>query len=97
MKVPKQIADKAKVYQEACETARKAFEDVVAWLNENTDGASGVYIDDLFVTGKPTGHLQSGDEYCDQHSVGYCGDSFAGKYYHPIEGSNLYLGYHYDC
>lgn len=97
MKVPKEIADKAKAYQYAMEVANKAFEEVVEWLNENTDGASGVYIDNLFVTNTPTGKLQNGDEYCDQSSVGYCGDSYEGNYYHPIEGSDLFLGYGYEC
>lgn len=96
MRVPKEIAEKARTYQEAITVANKAFEEVEAWLNENTD-SDGVCIQDLFIAEKPTGKLQCGDEYCDQHAVGCCGDSFAGKYYHPIEGSNQYLGYEYEC
>lgn len=96
MKVPKEIAEKARAYQEAMKVANKAYEEVTEWLNENTD-ADGVYIDDLFVTDTPTGKEQYDGEYCDQHSTGWSGDSFAGKYYHPIEGSDLYLGYSYEC
>lgn len=92
MKVPKEIADKVKIYLDGM----KAFGEVVEWLNENTD-SDGVYINDLFIVDEPTGHEQNDGEYCDQHSVGWCEDSFAGRYYHPIEGSHEYLGYYYDC
>lgn len=94
MKVPKEIADKVRVYEEASKTAREAFEAVVKWLNENT-GSDAVSIDELFITNEPSGHLQEGDEYCDQHT-GYCEDYYYGNYYHPIEGSAEYLGYHFD-
>lgn len=96
MNVPKEIADKAKAYQDAMAVANKAYEEVVEWLQNNTE-ADSVYIDDLFVVDKPTGKEQNDGEYCDQHSTGWSGDSFAGKYYHPIEGSNEYMGYHYEC
>lgn len=96
MKVPKEIAEKARAYQEATKVADQAFEEVCAWLNENTD-ADGVYINDLFIVDTPTGKEQDEGEYCDQHSVGWCEDSYEGKYYHPIEGSHEYLGYHYEC
>lgn len=95
MNVPKEIADKAKAYQEAMEVANKAYEEVVEWLQENTE-ADGVYINGLFVTDHPTGNEQGEGEYCEQHT-GYCEDDYYGKYYHPIEGSNLYLGYNYEC
>lgn len=91
MKVPKEIADKAKIYQEG----KKAFEEVIDWLKENTD--DGVFIEDIFITDEPTGHEQNDGEYCDQYEVGCCGDSFAGNYYHPIEGSTQYLGYSFEC
>lgn len=96
MKVPQEIAEKVTAYQDATKVARKAFAEVTAWLNENTE-ADGVYVDDLFITETPTGDEQGEGEYCDQHSVGWCEDSFAGKYYHPIEGSDKYLGYSYSC
>ena len=92
MKVPKEIADKVKVYQEG----KKACEEVVEWLGKNTDG-DGVFIEDLFIVDEPTGSEQNDGEYCDQHQVGWCEDSFAGNYYHPIEGSSQYLGYSFSC
>lgn len=76
--------------------AQQNFKEVVDWLNENT-ASDSVYIDNLFITDTPTGKEQGEGEYCDQHSVGWCGDSFAGNYFHPIEGSDLYLGYTYEC
>lgn len=96
MNIPKEIADLAKAYEKAMETANKAYETVVKWLNENTE-ADAVYITGLFVTDRPRGRLQREGEYCDQHAVGFDGDSFEGSYYHPIEGSALYLGYSYEC
>lgn len=91
MKVPKEIADKVKAYQEG----QKALEEVIEWLRANTD--DDVFIEDIFIVDEPTGHEQNDGEYCDQHAVGWCGDSYEGNYYHPIEGSPQYLGYSYSC
>ena len=91
MKVPKEIAEKVNAYREG----QKAFQEVVAWLLENT--GNDVFIEDLFIVDEPTGREQNDGEYCDQHSVGWCEDSFAGNYYHPIEGSPQYLGYSFSC
>ena len=92
MKVPKEIAEKVKIYQ----AGLKAFEEVVEWLNQNTE-ADGVNVNYLFIADKTTGREQDDGEYCEQYSYGYCEVSFYGKYYHPIEGSTQYLGYHFDC
>lgn len=91
MKIPKEIADKVNIYREG----QKAFAEVVEWIITNTD--NDVYINDLFIVDEPSGDEQNDGEYCDQHTVGWCEDSFAGKYYHPIEGSPQYLGYSYEC
>lgn len=91
MKVPKEIADKVKIYQEG----QKAFEEVVEWLRATTDDY--VFIEDVFIVDEPTGDEQNDGEYCDQYAVGCCEDSYAGNYYHPIEGSPQYLGYSYEC
>lgn len=96
MKVPQEIADKVKVFNEAMEVADKAYDEVTAWLRANT-GADCVSIEDLFITNTPTGTEQNDGEYCDQTAVGWSGDSFSGCYYHPIEGSDKYLGYSYEC
>lgn len=96
MKVPAEIAEKAKRYQELNKEAQRLYEELEDWLNENT-GADAVFITDIFVAEKPKGKLQNGDEYCSQSSYGYSGDSFVGTYYLPVEGSSLYLGYGYDC
>ena len=91
MKVPKEIAEKIKIYQ----AGLKAFKDVVEWLNQNTE-ADGVNVNRLFIVDKPTGRKQDDGEYCEQHSYGCCEDSFYGKYYHPIDGSTQYLGYDFN-
>lgn len=96
MKVPAKIAEKAKRYQELNDEAQRLYEELEDWLNENT-GADAVFITDIFLTEKPKGRLQNGDEYCDQRSYGESGDSFIGEYYLPVEGSEMYLGYGYDC
>lgn len=96
MKVPKEIAEKAREYEEAMKVANQAYGEVTSWLKENT-GIEGVYISDLFITDAPSGDNQGEGEYCDQWEVGYCGDSFEGTYYHPIEGSDNYMAYRYEC
>lgn len=92
MKIPKEYAEKVKRYLELKAESEKLFEEVVAWLNEYS--ADGVYVDELFLTDEPTGYLQEDDEYCDQWT-GYCEDDFHGNYYHQIEGSEEYVGFHY--
>ena len=91
MKVPKEIAEKVKIYQEGL----KAFEDVVDWLKQNTE-ADGVDVNRVFIVDAPTGRKQDDGEYCEQHSYGCCEDYFYGKYYHPIDGSTQYLGYDFN-
>lgn len=94
MRVPKEIADMALEYQDAKKKADELWEAVSEWLYENTE-ADGVYIDNIFISDEPTGSLQNGDEYCDQH-CGYLEDDFYGNYYHPVEGEKYYLGYSYQ-
>lgn len=92
MKIPKEYAEKVKRYLELKAESEKLFEEVVAWLTEHS--ADGVYVDELFLTDTPTGDLQEDDEYCDQWT-GYCEDDFHGNYYHQVEGSEEYVGFHY--
>lgn len=96
MKVPAEIAEKAKRCQELNDEAQRLYEELEDWLNKNT-GTDTAFITDIFLTEKPKGWLQNGDEYCDQHSYGDSGDSFFGEYYLPVEGSEMYLGYGYGC
>ncbi len=94
MKIPMEIAEKVRRHQRASKEAKKLFEEVVAWLNENTD-AEAVYITEIFITDEPSGTLQNGDEYCDQWQ-GFLEDDYSGNYFHHIEGSNEYVGYSYE-
>lgn len=97
MKIPKEIVDKVSEYQIAQKKAEELYREVTEWLNENTD-ADYVYIDSVYISDKPTGRKQAEDgEYCEQHEYGDSGDSFYGEYYHQIEGSKKYVGYHYSC
>ena len=97
MRIPKEIAKKVSEYQITQKKAESLYKEVVEYLKENTD-ADAVDIEDIFISDKPTGKKQSEDgEYCEQHEVGYSGDSFYGKYYHKIDESDKYLGYHYSC
>lgn len=97
MKIPKEIADKVQEYQILNGKAQCLWNEVMEWLNENTN-SDGVDIEDIFITDKPTGEKQNADgEYCEQHTLGIIEDSFYGKYYHQIEGSDKYVGYDFSC
>ena len=94
--MPKEIAYKVTEYQIAQRKAEQLWKEVTKWLNENTD-ADSVIIDEIYITDKPTGEKQTEDgEYCDQYEYGDSGDSFYGEYYHEIEDSDKYFGYHYS-
>ena len=95
MKAPKEIAKKIREYKKLENRTKRLFKEITKWFNEN--GADGVSIEDIFVSVKPSGQNQNGDEYCDQSSWGDSGDSFSGSYYHQVEGSNEYVGYKYWC
>ena len=95
MKIPKEYGEKVKRYLELKAEEESLFNEVVDWLKEYGD-ADGICVERLFLTDRPTGELQNGDEYCDQH-CGYLGDDFSGNYYHQIEGSDEYVGYYYWC
>ena len=96
MNIPKEIADKVQAYHDAMEIANKAYEEVTEWINENTD-ADGVCIVDLNIVDEPQGAKQGNGEYCNQICNGWSEDSFSGTYFHPIEGSNKFLAYAYEC
>lgn len=95
MKIPQEIAEKVRQYIEHNKLAKANFADVENWLKENTI-AEGVGIEEIFITDKPTGSKQFGDEYCEQWTV-YCEDDYRGNYYHQIENSDEYVGYYYEC
>lgn len=91
MKIPMEIADKVELYQRLSKQAEALHKEVVNWLVDETD-AEG--IGEIYITDRPTGRLQSDDEYCDQTCHGE--DWYTGNYYHQIEGSNKYVGYSFD-
>lgn len=98
MKIPKEIADKVVEYKIAQQKVVRLRSEVVEWLTENTSSADAVDIENIYIADNPTGRKQtSAGEYCEQHEYGDSGDSFYGEYYHQIEGSNKYVGYHYSC
>lgn len=100
MKVPKEVATFVEEYEKInnqikelhkeLEACKKVFID---WEKENSE--AGVWIDDLFIVDKPTGEKQSDGEYCNQTCHGE--DWFTGTYYYPIEGSDKYVAYTYEC
>lgn len=97
MKIPKEIADKVEEYLIAQKKAESLWKEVTEWLVENTS-ADGVDIENIYISDKPTGRKQTADgEYCEQHEGEDSGDSFFGEYYHQIEDSDKYVGYHYSC
>lgn len=92
MKVPMKIAFKVIEYQQLRKQTDQVYEEIRKYFMDET-GAECV--GEPFIADKPTGHLQNDDEYCDQHCI--YEDWYVGTYYHPIEGSRKYVGYHYEC
>lgn len=100
MQVPKEVATYVAEYEKInnqikelskdLEACKKVFTD---WEEANCD--AGVYISELFITKQPSGKKQNNGEYCDQTQHGE--DWFTGTYYYPIEGSDKYVAYTYDC
>lgn len=94
MKVPKTIEEATKRYVEShSETDRNK---ILKWLTQHGELEEGD-IGEIWIVNKPTGKLQEKDEYCQQWSVGYDGDSFQGYYYHKFKESDQYLKYEYEC
>lgn len=85
-KINKQI----KALKKDLEACKKVFID---WEDENC--GAGVCIGDLFITDKPSGEETGDGEYCDQEEHGE--DWFTGIYYFPIEGTDKYVAYTYEC
>lgn len=91
MKVSKKIAEKVERYQELQDEADKLYEEIEQYFEEELS-AEGFGIP--FITKKPEGHLQNGDEYCNQVVLGE--DWYRGEYYHQIEDSDKYVGYSFE-
>lgn len=96
MKIPKDLADKARRYEKLQLECTALCKELTEWFNEN--GADGVYISAIFTCDEPCGEYQHSDgEWCDQSSVGDSGDSFEGNYYHQVEDDSSFVGYSYWC
>lgn len=100
MQVPKEVATFVEEYEKINNQIKELLKDMEAckkvftdWEEANCD--AGVYIGDLFITQKPSGKEQGDGEYCDQTQHG--DDWFTGTYYYPIEGSDKYVAYTYEC
>lgn len=91
MKVLKTIADKVQKYQELKQQTEQLYKEIAEYFESELD-AQG--FGEPFITDKPKGQLQYGDEYCDQHCI--YEDWYQGTYYHQIEGSKKYVGYSFD-
>ncbi len=95
MKIPEEIALKLAKYEKIKEDKKLLYSQIADWLNNNTE-ADGVYIGEIFIVDKPRGVIQGGGGYCYQ-ICGHLGDNFSGTYYYPIENSDKYLAYNYEC
>lgn len=92
MKVSKQIANKVERYQKLQAQADKLYKELKQYFEEE-HGLEGFCTQ--FITGKPQGIRQSADgEFCDQNTLGE--DWYKGEYYYKIEGSDKYVGCHYE-
>ena len=91
MKVSQELADKVELYQTLKKQTDKLYEELEEYFESELD-AEG--FGEPFITDKPKGVLQNGDEYCDQMIMGE--DWFQGEYYYPVEDSNKYVGYSFN-
>ena len=97
MKAPKNIVECVERYEKLKAEAEKIEKEMgecrktfMEW-----EGDTGVYVGDLFIADEPCGNEQNGGEYCDQWCHGE--DWYTGTYYYPIEGSDKYVAYTYEC
>lgn len=97
MKAPKEIVECVEKYARL----RKEFERIDKEMEEcrktfaEWEGDNGVYIGHLFIAEKPEGESQGDGEYCNQYQLGE--DWYKGIYYYPIEESDKYVAYDYEC
>lgn len=91
MKVPKEIADKVELYETLKKQANKLHGELKEYFENELDAEGFV---EPFITDKPRGRPQNGDEYCKQIQMG--DDWFKGEYYRPVEDSDKYVGYSFD-
>lgn len=88
------IVEKWNDFKESSEKDRKYL---VKQINKIHDGFfEEVYAGNMTIVEEPTGKHQGKGQYCNQHSVGWFGDSFEGTYYFPIEDGR-YLAVEYSC
>lgn len=97
MKAPKEIVECVEKYAKL----RKEFERIEKEMEEcrrtfvEWEGDTGAYVGNLFIADEPSGEEQYDGEYCNQSCLGE--DWYTGIYYYPIEGSDKYVAYEYEC
>lgn len=92
MKVPKEIVEKVKRYEDLKSEVNKLYEELEEFANEH--GYGDCWIADFGTSKKPLGKEQSNGSYCDQYMDGE--DSGYGTYYYPIEESTQYMFIEYS-
>lgn len=88
MKIPKEIADKI-------ELRNKLKEEILEFIKENDLGDDCTYYKPLEVVDMPTGTEQEEGVFVDQKRQWE--DWFTGFEYVPIEGTDKYLKFAYEC
>lgn len=79
------------------ELSKKDKKYLVKQINKLYDGFfENVYTVNITIVEESPGKHQGKGQYCNQHSVGWTGDSFEGVYYFPIEDGR-YLAVEYSC
>ena len=94
MLVLKEIAEKAKEYDEVSKRANDLFEELEEYFNENAE-TEDLRLDSFFVADEPVGIKQQDGGYCNQ--THHREDHYTGTYYNPIEDSKKYVAYTYSC
>lgn len=97
MKAPKNIVECVERYEKLKTELEKIEKEMYECKEtfKEWEGDTDVYIGDLFIADEPCGDGQGEGEYCDQWCHGE--DWYTGTYYYPIEGSDKYVAYTYEC
>lgn len=105
MTIPKDIVDKMEQVNSLISEIDKWFYDnleqdeevLEGTKHENTDYYGNYKAVEQYYqfADKPTGSIQGGGEYCEQHQDAYIEDNYYGKYYYPTEKGN-YFWFEFD-
>ena len=97
MKLPNDVIEIVEKCGDFDEFSEEDREYIVAQIDELYEGFfEDLSVINVAIVDEPERKHQGYGQYCDQHSVGWTGDSFMGTYYFPTE-DDRYLAIEYYC